>query len=336
MFRNLTITALAALVAVWTGQALAQETLENIDSPARGRIGLLEQRVADLETQTTRLAAQLAEANTTIAELGTRLADAEAAVAALQGSPIFVLAEYVASLADCISVDTVLRDINRDGIDDQLPRVLVEGCNVQIVDGTGSTVTNGLGPLPSGLGNLIVGYDEAWPEDNPALGYLKRCSVGSLNNNQTDNQAGCEAAGGVWALNHKNGAHNLVVGVNNRYSQTGGVVFGLGNTVNNLLATVTGGDQNTASGNLSSISGGFDSTASGQFSSVSGGNGNKATEYSASVSGGLYNNATAMYASVSGGRNNNASGQFSSVSGGWSRAAGGEYDWAAGALLEDN
>lgn len=187
-----------------------------------------------------------------------------------------------------------------------------EGVNVHIRDGTGSTLC--VGPC-NGVGNLIVGYDEA-----------------------------------RLAASDKTGAHNLVVGPNHNYPTYGGLVAGLENTVSGTFSSVSGGAFNIASGTESSISGGVfngaigdrssvsggdENRASGDRSSISGGIENRASGTTSSVSGGSENTASERSSSVSGGSDNNANGEFSSVSGGSGHTASGRFDWRAGSLFQD-
>jgi hypothetical protein len=139
-----------------------------------------------------------------------------------------------------------------------------EGVNVHVRNGLGAT--NGFPTHPAddgvvnGLGNLIVGYDEAR-------------SPGS----------------------NKSGSHNLVVGLMNNYSSFGGLVAGALNAVTGPYASVSGGSGNTASGMNSSVSGGNNNTALESGSSVSGGYGNTALGWYSSVSGGSSRSASSTY-----------------------------------------
>lgn len=100
--------------------------------------------------------------------------------------------------------------------------------NVQIVNGSGATnrESNGL-IVGTGLGNLIVGYNEE--ADSPNLNPSNRT-----------------------------GYHNLIVGSSNNYTSFGSVVFGRFNKVNSMFGTVTGGMDNKVTTPYSSISGGTD------------------------------------------------------------------------------
>ncbi|MEE4378952.1 MAG: hypothetical protein V2J55_15780, partial [Candidatus Competibacteraceae bacterium] len=161
----------------------------------------------------------------------------------------------------------------------------------------------------NGVGNLIVGYDEADSGSD-------HCS-----NGEYADEASCEGAGELWDALQKTGSHNLVIGPDHSYPQFGGLVAGERNIINGFFSSVSGGLENTASGKLSSVSGGENNTASGVLSSVS---------------GGLDNTASSDSSSVSGGENNTASGFTSSVSGGADREASSDDDWVAGSLFEDN
>ncbi len=234
------------------------------------------------------------------------------------------------------------------------PHWIVEGANVHVRSGSGAT-NDGCGfselDYPNcesltGLGNLIVGYNE-----------------------------------GRRGFPDRSGSHNLVVGRSHIYGSFGGLVAGRLNTILGAFASVSGGDRNMAIGDYSSVSGGLrnratadgssvsgglnndasgpgasvsgglESDASGSFSSVSGGAFNKASGIDSSVSGGLFNQASGLRSSVSGGTGNEASGFFSSVSGGRNNVAGAlassvsggenrtapdDFNWAAGNLFEPN
>lgn len=253
------------------------------------------------------------------------------------------------------------------------PHIIIRGANVHVRSGSGATDDHG---HLRGLGNLIVGYNEA-----------ETAGVG------------------------RRGSHNLVVGPGHGYASYGGFLAGEGNYTTAKSATVSGGldneafgeyssvsggahnrasgyessvtagGYNTASGNYSTVSAGYDNEASADWASVSGGTHNRATEAKSSVSGGSdnvasgdassvsggqyneagaiyssvaagrenlaggnwsgvsggkYNGAGGDYSSVGGGRLNDASGHYSSVSGGDSRNAAGTYNWVAGSLFEDD
>ena len=99
------------------------------------------------------------------------------------------------------------------------PHVVFHHANVHVQSGSGTTFeASGV----TGLGNLIVGYNEG---------------TGS-----------------------RTGSHNLVVGPSHTYTSTSGVVFGESNTVVARSAVILGGLQNRNEGPRSSILGAFQQT----------------------------------------------------------------------------
>ena len=102
------------------------------------------------------------------------------------------------------------------------PHILITGANVHVRSGSGSTNDNG---TLTGLGNLIIGYNES-----PAV--LSRA-----------------------------GSHNVVGGSLNTFSSFGGMVFGLQSTISGQYASVLGGSENTAVGTNSTVYGGWKNTA---------------------------------------------------------------------------
>jgi hypothetical protein len=128
------------------------------------------------------------------------------------------------------------------------PHWIIEGTNVHVRSGSGDTTEGCRWRDPdypnceslTGLGNLIVGYNERYP-------------VRGL------------------PSEFRTGSHNLVVGRYHSYSSFAGFVAGDSNWIIGANATVTGGQSNWASGKYSSVSGGNRNEASGFLASVSGG-----------------------------------------------------------------
>jgi hypothetical protein len=176
------------------------------------------------------------------------------------------------------------------------PHLIFSGVNIHIQNGSARTDSN------NGLGNLIVGYNEGTNIDTT----------------------------------QRTGSHNLVIGMEHRYTSMGGLVAGFRNLITDWYTSVTGGSFNTASGDASSVSGGNLNTASNHESSVSGGYDNTASGGMASVSGGVSNTASGSQSSVSGGVWNTAGGSHSSVSGGERRSAPNMNNWAGGGYLQSN
>jgi hypothetical protein len=214
-----------------------------------------------------------------------------------------------AQLAEAMETIAALQDVLA-GVTRTEDAIVISGANLQVVDGTGSTT----GPT-NGLGNVIIGYNEADPD------------------------------------REQTGSHNLVVGMQHEFTSFGGIVAGEDNTIasksanvlggkNNVAAedyaSVAGGSLNVASGVLASIGGGFTNTASGLNSAVSGGCENTASNNFAAVSGGRLGEASGEFSSVSGGYTNKGTGTYTSVSGGSTRTATTMFNWKAGSLSEAN
>jgi hypothetical protein len=237
-------------------------------------------------------------------------AQAGAAVAGHNHDTRYYDKAYVDALeARIAALESLLSHFSKSGNE-----IYITGANLHVVNGSGAT--NG---TVNGLGNIIIGYDEI-RGSGPIT-----CSLGAYTDQTT-----CEANGGVWALSHKSGSHNLVVGPTHNYSRYGGIVVGNANQISGNYSSVSGGAGNTASGEKSSVSGGNGNTASSYYSSVSGGSGNTASSHYSSVSGGIFNTASYWYSSVSGGYGNTASNKYSSVSGGRDNTASGENSSVSG------
>ena len=145
------------------------------------------------------------------------------------------------------------------------PHVIIEGANVHVRSGSGgsSDACDFRDPdFPNcesltGLGNLIIGYNEKH-----------------------------RFGGRPEPEEVRTGSHNLVVGKHHTYSSFGGFVAGKRNAVTANSASVCGGINGEASGSYSSVSGGSLNVASGLGASASGGHLNEASGLGASVSGG--------------------------------------------------
>ena len=255
--------------------------------------------------------------------------------------------ELEATIASLESQTAALEDILA-GVSRSGDTLLMEGLNVQIVNGSGYTST------ANGLGNLIIGYNESDGDDRSGSHFLV---IGELHSYST--AAGIVAgydntvSGGYYASvvggsgntsgeyyatvvggqgNLASGPSSVVLGgrentASNDWSMVSG---GRDNTASGWYASVTGGQGNTAAGQYASVTAGQDNTASSSWDSVAGGYGNTANQGWASVSGGQSNNAAQQYASVSGGSGNTASGNASSVSGGTGNTASGSYSSVSG------
>jgi len=201
--------------------------------------------------------------------------------------------------------------------------VFLEGANLHIQNGLGATNGYPIDPASmyatqtNGLGNLIVGYNEAIGDRWDAI----------------------EEEWVEWSEADRAGSHNIILGINNGYPSFAGLVAGRGNYVGGPYASVSGGWHNTAVAWFASVSGGRFNTASAHCASVSGGYYNTASSNCAAVSGGGRNTANGEISAVSGGFNNTANGDTcSSVSGGagntasgnWASVSGGSWNRARG------
>ncbi len=167
-----------------------------------------------LQTEVTSLKTDLATANAQLSSLTVRLKALETAPASTPST-----SPALAELAKYVKVDP--NPIN--GL--KGPHVIFHDANVHVQSGSG--ITAEVDPFTgviragglTGLGNLIVGYNEP---------------------------------GGSRV-----GSHNLVVGPSHTYTSAGGVVFGTSNLISGPTSTILGGDHNTSAGPATSILGGF-------------------------------------------------------------------------------
>ena len=263
-------------------------------SAAAGALTIPHTFAADTTAVAAEVNANFDSVKTAVDDNAGRVAALEVMVTALQNTINTLQAELatVRDLAPFVSVDpNVIEGLTG-------PHVILTGVNVHIRSGSGRTddiPPGGPNPCPTcvtGLGNLVVGYNEA--------------------NN-------------VGRLQNRGGSHNVIIGIEHQYTSWAGLVVGESNTISGQNATVTGGAGNTASGDHSSVSGGTgQNVASGAGASISGGSFNEANGSHASVSGGRNNIASGDFASVSGGNNNTANGlEAPSVSGGSRNTASG-------------
>jgi hypothetical protein len=138
------------------------------------------------------------------------------------------------------------------------PHFIIEGANVHIRSGSGSTYPPACIPgrpncrVGADLGNLVVGYNEFPHSETPPRG----------------------------------GMHNVIIGPEHNYLTFGGLVAGLHNFLRGTSTTVSGGIDNGAVTSGASVSGGSGNLARGSASSVSGGQGNSAIGFASAVSGG--------------------------------------------------
>jgi hypothetical protein len=164
-----------------------------------------------LQLEVANLKTALTVANNQLSGLTTRIKALETGAGSTSSTP--PINPVLTDLAKYVKIDP--------GVVNGLkgPHVIFSGVNLHVESGSGTTVE----PAPTGLGNLIVGYNE-----------MPMPTGGS-----------------------RVGSHNLVVGPSHAFTSTGGAVFGHNNLITGSSATVLGGNQNSASGPDSSILGGF-------------------------------------------------------------------------------
>lgn len=116
------------------------------------------------------------------------------------------------------------------------PHLIISGVNVHVRSGTGFTDDNQPnGGTLTGLGNLVVGYNEVPP---------------------------------LPATANRFGSHNIIGGKFNSYSSFGGLVVGQQNSIVGKYTAITGGYQNEADGDVSSILGGRGNITTGALQHI--------------------------------------------------------------------
>lgn len=183
----------------------------NTGSTQSGSLESLQAKVTSLESSVSALLSADTTLLTTLQAAQEQIATLQARIATLESRPtgggggIPDLEKYVS--------------INPDSMNGvKGPHIIFKGVNVHVQSGTGATADT-----TSGLGNLIIGYNEV----DPLVG-----------------------------LTLRNGSHNLVGGQMNYFSSSGGVVFGANNRITGQYSAVLGGGQNTANGMYSTVYGG--------------------------------------------------------------------------------
>lgn len=287
--RNAALTVLKSLMAaVGLGIELTPTPAwaEEHERGIRREIEALEAKVAALEQIVSGLQNQIGSLKTNNTALQGEVNSLQTQLAAVQSNAALQLGPFVRVNPD--------PEIGVRG-----PNITFSGANIHIVSGSGATDDHG---NSTGLGNLIIGYNE-----DPNI-YL----TGDL----SDGLPIMQAPGFPTPLNpgDRGGAHNLVIGGGNRFTQTafGGLVAGERNKINGFGVSISGGFNNTASGLFTSVSGGVRNNAGGQFGSISGGGLNFVGPSSGgSVTGGFSNTADTPYSIVIGGYGNSAGGMIS-------------------------
>jgi hypothetical protein len=237
----------------------------------------LERDIAALQKQVGRLARSVHGLEMRLTAEKRARTELAAEVRQLRANPVLDLGPYVRVVEDTLG-----------GV--RGPNVVLTGVNLHLRSGSGSTSDGSHdaetgeftpGKL-TGLGNLIVGYDEITPLHEDV----------------------------------RSGSHNLVLGDGNAFSSFGGLVAGRENLAGAPYASVLGGAFGIATGAYSVVGGGMANFASGEGASVTGGDHNEASGFGASVLGGYLNVAAGQQASVTGGAQNGAMSEGTVVNGG--------------------
>ena len=200
--------------------------------PRPSSTGVPSVQVGTLQTSNSTLQSQVGTLQTSNTAL-------QSQVTTLQNQ--LTVAQPVLALAPFVSVDPN-PEINVTG-----PNIVFKGANIHIISGSGATDDHlSTGGTLTGLGDLIIGYDELFTNSK-----------------------------GVTQTPNRGGSHNLVIGRFNNFTSSafGGLVAGEQNTISAEAASVSGGAVNTASGTQASVSGGGQNSASAALASVSGGSG---------------------------------------------------------------
>lgn len=227
------------------------------------------------------------------------------------------------------------------------PHFVFEGVNVHVRSGAGTTSEGCTGQdfdceFRTGLGNLIIGYNEP---RQPWIDGFGSYVAGQTSNDYASTAELCAPSAqpdfrdidGFPLCDRREGSHGLVIGRWNNNMGHANFVAGLANDVGGHFVSIIGGQQNSATANYSAVTGGLLNRAYGFGSSVGGGYYNITGLVSdpsrgrfASVSGGTFNVAEGEKSSVSGGQDNFAGGFASSVSGGINSLALGSFSAVSG------
>jgi len=188
----------------------------------------LPQQIKDLQAQITALKA-------TVATLSSQLV-------VVRNNPVLAMGPFVA--VDLHPENGVVG-----------PNIVFKGANIHIISGSGNNNTwvNGTS-TGLGLGNLIIGYDEAPSDLRPGeRGGSHNLVIGPYNTFDTWASGGIVAGGS----NSITGQGTSILGGVENFAMDGGTIVGGGqNRVLQLYATVAGGYRNDSSGICSTVAGG--------------------------------------------------------------------------------
>jgi hypothetical protein len=194
----------------------------------------------------------------------------KAQVAALQHQVNLIAANPALAMGPFVTVDLAAEN----GVTG--PNLVFHGVNVHVVSGSGNSFDN---LISTGLGNLIIGYNEG---------------------------------GGVGSLGplDRKGAHNLILGTYNKFTSSsyGGIVTGEANTLNGFQQVIAGGQGNTTNPAGSVIIGGVrNATIYGDDF--------KGSSNSQVIVGGEFNQLSGLESVILGGSANTINGNFTATLG---------------------
>jgi hypothetical protein len=271
-------------------------------STLSGQVTALQKANAALQTQLTAVsntANSAASLASTVSNLQSAVASLQADDKTVQGqvaslnSGASTFANQLANASNVLALNPFITvDPNpENGVTG--PNITFHGANVHIVSGSGKTNDNG---QLTGLGNLIIGYDELPEAPLPPLAQGGRGGSHNL-------------VIGRYHLFPYPAFCNIIGGENNTANGDGDFVIGTANTVSQMFTSVLGGWSNQArdydcvvvggafnsSGNYHNVVvGGHGNNESGGYSVILGGEVNTDTNtgYSSVILGGLTNTNT--------------------------------------------
>lgn len=229
--RLIRIAVAIVLSAACFARVSAQTDTAVTSTEVATRVSAVEGKAANLNGVVSALQAEVAALQRTVGEQQAQVSQLESKVTSLQATLAAVNANPALAIGPFVSVVQETMDGLRG------PHVLFSGANIHVRSGSGVTDDHSaLGNASTGLGNLVIGYNEA--------------------------PLGLEV--------DRTGAHNLVIGPHHRYGGRGCFVAGSGNAVFGAYSSVTGGTANFAKGAFSTVAGGSANVAERESSSVTG------------------------------------------------------------------
>jgi hypothetical protein len=198
-----------------------------------------------------------------VASLQSEIASLKTTVAALQKQVTLIAQNPALQLGPFVSINT--NPVNSI----KGPLLVIKGVNVMIDNGMGAT------NLMNGLGNLILGYQEAT----------------ILGTTQTS-----------WVMgpNDRMGSHNLLLGRCNKWTNNAyaGIVSGITNIIDGDGSSVLSGEENVASGGDSIVVGGLDNRVLSGTSAIFFGVGNRDNAMLSVIASGDQNTTNGMYSTI--------------------------------------